>query len=197
MAQHKVLPLLHQRLPMRVRVFLGKREPADFLEYLMPQLVRQAIEPVRRAILATRRDHLICPPVSSLRRDVCGADDAGMGINKEQRKNLAVSRLCGIRELEGLDLVQHHIGKGYEPSLPCVDDAELLDRRTFVFQTKHINYPVSRVLPVTSVRITGGPALVREGEARVGDVLRRVVVDRTGADSFVLERVFDQEDILI
>lgn len=193
MAQHKVLPLLHQRLPMRVRVFLSKREPSDFLEYLMPQLVRQVIEPVRRTILATRRDHLICPPVSSLRRDVCGADDVGMGINEEQRNNLAVSRLCGICELEGLDLVQHHIGKGYEPSLPCVDDAELLDRRTFVFQAKHIDDPVSCVLPVTNIRKTGSPALVRKGKARVGDVLRRVVIDRASADGFVLERVFDQE----
>lgn len=94
--------LRHQLLPAAFRLSGRDREV---------KIVHNHLCHFRWKAARLRYRRLGRPPVSLLRRDVGRGNNGHGWVDEEQRKNLAMTRLRRISQLEGLYLVLVHVGK--------------------------------------------------------------------------------------
>lgn len=157
---------------------------------------------------------LLCPPVLLLRRYICSGRDSDIWINQEESQDLAMARLSRIGKLERLHAVLQDIRKDEKTVFAGQDlsndlhrchldaisgirhssfEAELsYSQVVFAVKAKYLPQSMIMVLFVNRtvirftikvLRIHGLP----KGKIRVGNVGAVVVVERTGANMFVLE----------
>lgn len=64
------------------------------------------------------------------------AGDLEVRVNKEERNNSTMPRLCGVNELKRLNTVLKNIRKGEKTSFACLDRAYVLDGLFLILTTK-------------------------------------------------------------
>jgi hypothetical protein len=177
------LPLFHQLQPDLLCLLHGNREIIHALENLVLQLWAQLPQGLTR--LCKILDHTLAPPISLLRGYIGGADDSDSGINKEQCKNLSVSRFGRIGEFEGLDAMLEDVGEGQESPFFAQDRANFLNSRTVLLAPEDFAEPLVTILRVTDIHSIVR-TLLTESEAAIGNIFVVIVVEGGGTNMFVL-----------
>lgn len=108
------LPLLHQIFARPLCLLHADREVAHFVIHAISEFLGKLLEGF---VLVD----LLSPPVPLLRRDIGGRWNQDIWIHEEQCKQLAVSWLCRVRELEGRDPMLKHVRKDEETILAGQD----------------------------------------------------------------------------
>ena len=133
MADRELLSFFHQLQPECFCILQTDRKVIDLLEYKILQL---AGEIVQRACLARCRGQSFNPPIHPLAGNVCRADNLNVGINKEHRDNLAMSRFGGVYKLEWSDPMLKDVRKGKETAFAGVYAAYVLHTWTILLTSK-------------------------------------------------------------
>lgn len=129
----------------------------------------------------------LAPPISLLGRHVRRADDADRRVDEEEREDLAVAGLRGVRELEGGDLVLDDVGEGKEAALQAGDGTGLLDGGAVRVESEDGLHEIVLVLRIVNVINVGRGHVVSESEAAGRDVVGVVIVECGGTDVLILE----------
>lgn len=131
------------------------------------------------------RVELFHPPVATLWGNIGCRDDADVGIDEEEREDLAMAWFGRVRQFKGGDTVLKGIREREQTTLPAEDIPNLLHLRSMLFTAEDGLEPVVLILRITEVEgVVRG--LLTEGESALRDVLAVIVVQSGGADMLVL-----------
>ena len=132
MFNDKCLPLVHQLQAEGLHLLQADRK-VNIFKYLILQFAWKA----SYLLILLRPCHLP-PPLLLLAWNMGGANDFDIGIDEEERHDLAMSRFGGVGELEWADAVLQDIGECEQAPFASLDTSDLLYSWAFVLASKHL-----------------------------------------------------------
>jgi hypothetical protein len=180
--QDKVLPLVHQLLSQSFSLGQGDRKVFHFVKDMILDLTR---ETMNRCIVADLVQSLP-PPLELLGRDACATEDADVGVDQEESKDLAMSRLGFIFKFKRLDPVLKDVWERQKSTLTGFDVPHLLRGWLVIFAAVYILQEFMVALLVGKLACGFGTAQLAKCERGASDILGGVVIKCCGDDLLVL-----------